>query len=161
MKEVAPRLTRREYTCQPLHTAEIKAFQYERTVVYRESSRSGRWSSKATRDLRVRSPVLPILLCLFLSPSFLRIRSPTYLFLSSSLAPFLPRLLLYFCPFARFLLPQTTAAYLYPVFASHGAERGCFCVYSLLPSCCCCRRSSRSIPFFFVLSSSFNPPFHT
>lgn len=63
-------------------------------------------------------------------------RSLTYLFLSPSLAPFLPRLLLllHFCPFARFLLPQTTAAYLYPVFASRARprERGCFC--SLLPS---------------------------
>lgn len=69
-----------------------------------------------------------------LSPSFFppRARLPlTYLFLSPSLAPFLPRLLLlYFCPFARFLLPQTTAAYLYPVFASRRTERGCFCVYS-------------------------------
>jgi len=38
--------------------------------------------------------------------------------LSSSTSPLFP--------FARFLLPQTTAAYLYPVFASRGAERGCF-----------------------------------
>lgn len=58
---------------------------------------------------------------------------PAYLFLSLSLPPFLLRLLLYFCPFARFLLPQTTAAYLYPVFASRGSERGRFCVYSPLP----------------------------
>lgn len=50
-------------------------------------------------------------------------RSPTYLFLSPSLVPFLPRLLLHFCPFARFLLPQTTAAYLYPVFASRSQDR--------------------------------------
>jgi len=155
---VVPRITRRGYTCQLLHTAEIKAYQCEKTIVYRESSRSGRWSSKATRDSRAGGPCCR-LSSLFLSPSFLRIRPPTYLFLSPSLAPFLPRLLLYFCPFARFLLPQTTAAYLYPVFASRGTERGCFCVYSLLPSCRCCRRSSRSIPFFFFLSSSFIPPF--
>lgn len=158
---MAPRITRHGYTCQPLCTAEIKALQCERTVVYRESSRSGRWSSKATRDSRAGGPLpvlLPFLLSFLLpfSLSFLPPRSPppTYLFLSPSLAPFLPRLLLYFCPFARFLLPQTTAAYLYPVFASRGAERGCFCVYSLLPSCCCCRcrcrcrRFSRSIPLF-------------
>jgi len=98
---VAPRITRRGYTCQPLHTAEIKAYQCEKTIVYRESSRSGRWSSKATRDSRAGGPCCR-LSSLFLSPSFLRIRPPTYLFLSPSLAPFLPRLLLYFCSFCPF-----------------------------------------------------------
>lgn len=79
-------------------------------------------------------------------------RPPAYLFLSLSLPPFLLRLLLYFCPFARFLLPQTTAAYLYPVFASRGSKRGRFCVCtrycrSLCRFCVLLRRYLASLPF--------------
>lgn len=154
-KEVVLRITRCEYTCQAagwtfLHGGN-KSFQCERTVVYRESSRSGRWSSKATRDLRAgtncrccrvsslspshsffapRARLLPRLIY-----SFLR-RCGSLSFSTSSL-------FLSFCPFSasandsRLFIPRLCIA--------PGTERGCFCVYSATAE-------------FVVVLSSLLPP---
>jgi len=135
-KETILRITRRGCTCRVVQLGECtfahdgnKSFQYERTVVYRKSSRSGRWSSEATRDLGAGSSPDATDSPLFLSSalSFPSLCSPRliYSFLRRWL-PFFPDFFFISCLFARFLLPQTTAAYLYAVFASRGTGRGCF-----------------------------------
>lgn len=152
-EEEAFRITRQKYTCRVRRGGRTQAEKfsmrgrsYTAKVVDRDV---GRWSGKR------ESTVEPLLLLqLLLLPVLSLSSGPAYLFLSLSLPPFLLRLLLYFCPFARFLLPQTTAAYLYPVFASRGSERGRFCVYSLLPFSLPLLCSSASTLWFSTLSLS-------
>lgn len=111
-----PRIMKNEYTCQPApwrsrrtrfraHGGN-KSFQCERTVVYRESSRSGRWSSKATRDLSWTHCRCCRLLSLSLSSSlpvllFLSLRAPRLIY--SFLRRWLPFFLDFF--FISVLLP--------------------------------------------------------
>lgn len=149
-KEVVLRITRREYTCQVAGSTFVhggnKSFQCERTVVYRESSRSGRWSSKATRDLRAGPTADAAESLLFLSLSlpfslfFHSARSPSPdLFIPFSVAGSLSSstssLFLSFCPFSasandsRLFIPRLCIA--------PDLSEGAFAFTRLLPSCRC------------------------
>lgn len=144
-----------------------------RKDVYRESSRSGRWSSKATRDLRAGtrcrccrlfslSLSLSASVSLLLSSAF-RPFPPTYLFLSPSLAPFLPRLLLYFLLPVFCFRKRQPLIYIPSLHRAGPSEGAFFCVYSLLPSCWLPLLSPLIFSFrsflLFLLSSSFDRPF--
>lgn len=117
--------------------------------IHRESSRSGRWSSKATRDLSwahcrcCRLFSLSLFLPLFPSYSFFPSALPGLFIpfsvagsLSSSTSSSSSSSFLSFCPFSasandsRLFIPRLCIA--------RGTERGCFCVCAATAERACC-----------------------
>lgn len=119
--------------------------------MYRESSRSGRWSSKATRDLRAGGP-LPTLLSLFLplSTGFalssppLSPLPPLDLFIpfsvASSLSSSTSSLFLSFCPFSA--SANDSRLFISRLYIARGRAR--VLSFAFVRYCRCRRRSSRS-----------------